>query len=127
MKRYEDLSPSQRCIMTPGPVEVDPRVLRAMSFPVLGQFDPEFTSIMNETMEMLRELFATSNSWAYPIDGTSRAGIEAVMVSLILPGERVLIPIFGTSDIYCMRLLKDVALRCSCWKSHGGVCLSRMK
>lgn len=68
-------------------VEVDPRVLRAMSFPVLGQFDPEFTSIMNETMEMLRELFATRNSWAYPIDGTSRAGIEAVMVSLILPGN----------------------------------------
>ncbi|AIQ22603.1 alanine--glyoxylate aminotransferase family protein [Paenibacillus sp. FSL H7-0737] len=108
MKRYEDLSPSLRCIMTPGPVEVDPRVLRAMSFPVLGQFDPEFTQMMNETMEMLRELFATRNAWAYPIDGTSRAGIEAVMVSLILPGERVLIPIFGRFG----HLLHEIAERC---------------
>lgn len=108
MKRYEDLSPSQRCIMTPGPVEVDPRVLRAMSYPVLGQFDPEFTHLMNETMEMLRELFATQNSWAYPVDGTSRSGIEAAMVSLIRPGERVLIPIFGRFG----HLLHEIAERC---------------
>lgn len=108
MKRYEDLSPSLRCIMTPGPVEVDPRVLRAMSFPVLGQFDPEFTDIMNETMGMLRELFATSNKWAFPVDGTSRSGIEAVMVSLIAPGDRVLIPIFGRFG----HLLHEIAERC---------------
>ncbi|MDQ0194956.1 pyridoxal-phosphate-dependent aminotransferase family protein [Paenibacillus wynnii] len=108
MKRYEDLSPSLRCIMTPGPVEVDPRVLRAMSFPVLGQFDPEFTDIMNETMGMLRELFVTGNQWAYPVDGTSRSGIEAVMVSLIAPGDRVLIPIFGRFG----HLLHEIAERC---------------
>ncbi|WP_379132826.1 pyridoxal-phosphate-dependent aminotransferase family protein [Paenibacillus sp. sgz500958] len=108
MKRYEDLSPSLRCIMTPGPVEVDPRVLRAMSYPILGQFDPEFTSIMNETMEMIRELFVTSNQWAYPVDGTSRSGIEAVMVSLIAPGDRVLIPIFGRFG----HLLHEIAERC---------------
>ncbi|WP_019912763.1 pyridoxal-phosphate-dependent aminotransferase family protein [Paenibacillus sp. HW567] len=108
MKRYEDLSPSLRCIMTPGPVEADPRVLRAMSFPILGQFDPEFTDIMNETMEMLRELFATGNKWAYPVDGTSRSGIEAVMTSLIAPGDRVLIPIFGRFG----HLLHEIAERC---------------
>lgn len=108
MKRYEDLSPSLRCIMTPGPVEVDPRVLRAMSYPVLGQFDPEFTNMMNETMEMLRQLFATGNQWAYPVDGTSRSGIEAVMVSLIAPGDRVLVPIFGRFG----HLLHEIAERC---------------
>ncbi|WP_150273073.1 pyridoxal-phosphate-dependent aminotransferase family protein [Paenibacillus tepidiphilus] len=108
MKRYEDLSPSLRCIMTPGPVEVDPRVLRAMSFPVLGQFDPEFTDIMNETMAMLRKLFVTENQWAYPVDGTSRSGIEALMVSLIAPGDRVLVPIFGRFG----HLLHEIAERC---------------
>ncbi|WP_151732856.1 pyridoxal-phosphate-dependent aminotransferase family protein ['Paenibacillus yunnanensis' Narsing Rao et al. 2020] len=108
MKRYEDLAPSLRCIMTPGPVEVDPRVLRAMSFPVLGQFDPEFTDIMNETMGMLRKLFVTDNEWAYPVDGTSRSGIEAVMVSLIAPGDRVLIPVFGRFG----HLLHEIAERC---------------
>lgn len=84
-----------RTIMTPGPVEVDPRVLQAMSSPILGQFDPAFTAIMNEVMEMLRQLFRTSNRWAYPIDGTSRAGIEALLCSIIEQGDKVLIPIYG--------------------------------
>ncbi|WP_342429400.1 alanine--glyoxylate aminotransferase family protein [Neobacillus sp. FSL H8-0543] len=93
--KYRDLNTSNRTIMTPGPVEVEPRVLRAMATPILGQFDPEFTHIMNETMEMIRELFQTENQWAFPIDGTSRAGLEAVLGSMIEPGDRVLIPIYG--------------------------------
>ncbi|ASS66826.1 MULTISPECIES: alanine--glyoxylate aminotransferase family protein [unclassified Paenibacillus] len=107
MKRYADLSPSPRIIMTPGPVEVDPRVLRAMSHGILGQFDPEFTGLMNETMEMLRELFRTTNRWAYPVDGTSRSGIEAVLAALIEPGDRVLVPIFGRFGY----LLQEIAQR----------------
>ncbi|WP_141603725.1 pyridoxal-phosphate-dependent aminotransferase family protein [Terrilactibacillus laevilacticus] len=90
-----ELNTPLRTIMTPGPVEVDPRVLRAMSTPILGQFDPEFTKIMNENMAMIRELYQTKNHWAYPIDGTSRSGLEAVIASLIQPGDNVLIPIFG--------------------------------
>ncbi|MCA0756530.1 alanine--glyoxylate aminotransferase family protein [Paenibacillus sp. N4] len=108
MKAYRDLSPSPRTIMTPGPVEVDPRVLRAMSFPILGQFDPEFTALMNETMGMLRKLFMTDNEWAYPVDGTSRSGIEAVLVGLIEPGDKVLVPIYGRFG----HLLTEIAKRC---------------
>ena len=92
---YKDLGTSHRTIMTPGPVEVDPRVLRAMCAPMLGQFDPEFTAIMNETMVMLRKIFQTENRWAFPVDGTSRAGIEAVLASLIEPKDVVLVPVFG--------------------------------
>lgn len=108
MKTYAELSPSPRTIMTPGPVEVDPRVLRAMSFPILGQFDPEFTGLMNDTMEMLRGLFRTGNKQAYPVDGTSRSGIEAALGSLIVPGEKVLIPIYGRFG----HLLHEIAERC---------------
>lgn len=108
MKVYKDLAPSPRTIMTPGPVEVDPRVLRAMSYPILGQFDPEFTAIMNETMGMLRLLFKTENEWAFPVDGTSRSGIEAVLVGIIEPGDKVLVPIYGRFG----HLLTEIAKRC---------------
>ncbi|MDN8588945.1 alanine--glyoxylate aminotransferase family protein [Paenibacillus sp. 11B] len=108
MSNYKELSPSLRTIMTPGPVEVDPRVLRALSFPILGQFDPEFTSLMNETMAMLRELYMTDNEWSYPVDGTSRSGIEAVLVSLIQPGDKVLVPIYGRFG----HLLVEISERC---------------
>ncbi len=108
MKQYKELSPPPRTIMTPGPVEVDPRVLCALSYPILGQFDPAFTELMNETMEMLRGLFVTDNQWCYPIDGTSRSGLEAVLVSIIEPGDRVLVPIYGRFG----HLLTEIAERC---------------
>jgi (S)-ureidoglycine-glyoxylate aminotransferase len=95
MNAFHEINTPLRTIMTPGPVEVDPRVLRAMSTPILGQFDPAFTQMMNETMEMLRQVFQTKNKWAFPIDGTSRAGIEAVLCSVLEQGDRVLIPIYG--------------------------------
>jgi (S)-ureidoglycine---glyoxylate transaminase len=95
MNVNQEINAPLRTIMTPGPVEVDPRVLRAMSTPILGQFDPAFTEMMNETMEMLRRIFQTKNKWAFPIDGTSRSGIEAVLCSVIEPGDKVFIPIFG--------------------------------
>lgn len=104
---YKELNTSACTLMTPGPVEVEPRVLRAMSASILGQFDPEFTEIMNQTMEMLRKVFQTENQWAFPIDGTSRAGIEAVLCSIIEPKDRVLIPIYGRFG----HLLTEIAER----------------
>jgi (S)-ureidoglycine-glyoxylate aminotransferase len=63
---------------------------------------------MNETMGMLRELFKTDNEWAFPVDGTSRSGIEAVLASLIEPGDKVLVPIYGRFG----HLLTEIAARC---------------
>jgi (S)-ureidoglycine-glyoxylate aminotransferase len=94
--------------MGPGPINADPRVLRAMSMPLLGQFDPQFTGYMNETMGLLRGLFQTENRWAFLVDGTARAGIEAALVSLIEPGDRVLVPVFGRFG----HLLQEIAARC---------------
>ena len=43
---FKTLEPEQRLLMGPGPVNVYPAVLRAMSLPMLGQFDPQFTEYM---------------------------------------------------------------------------------
>jgi (S)-ureidoglycine-glyoxylate aminotransferase len=94
-KEFDDLNPAPRLLMGPGPVNADPRVLRAMSAPLLGQFDPEFRDYMRQTSELYRGVFQTRNPWTLLIDGTSRSGIEAALVSLIEPGDRVLVPIFG--------------------------------
>ncbi len=94
--------------MTPGPVEADPRVLRAMSYHILGQFDPEFTAIMNETMEMERYLFRTQNKQTYVVDTTSRGGLETVLTGAICPGDKVLIPAFGRFGY----LLAEILERC---------------
>jgi (S)-ureidoglycine---glyoxylate transaminase len=104
---FDELNPSPRLLMGPGPINVDPRVLRAMSMPLLGQFDPEFTTYMNETMALFRQVFQTGNRTLL-IDGSARAGIEALLVSLIEPGNPVLVPIFGRFG----HLLAEIASRC---------------
>ena len=104
----DDLDPPPRLLMGPGPVDVDPRVLRAMSMPLLGQFDPVFTTYMNDVMAMYRRIFQTENRWTMLVDGSARAGIEAILISLIEPGDKVLVPIFGRFG----HLLVEIAERC---------------
>ncbi|MEE8564622.1 MAG: alanine--glyoxylate aminotransferase family protein, partial [Atribacterota bacterium] len=58
---YEDLNPGKRVLMGPGPSDVHPRVLKAMSTPLVGHLDPDFLTIMNETKVMLKEIFQTEN------------------------------------------------------------------
>lgn len=107
MMTEKPLTIPPRTIMTPGPVEAEPRVLRAMSSAMLGQFDPDFTAIMNEVMVMLRKVLQTENHWAFPVDGTSRAGIEAMLGSVIEEGDKVLVPGFGRFGF----LLKEICER----------------
>jgi aspartate aminotransferase-like enzyme len=80
-----------RLLMGSGPTNPDPRVLRAMATGLVGQFDPTFTALMGETQDYLRQVFRTRNRSTFPVPGTSRAGMEAAVVSLVEPGERVLV------------------------------------
>ena len=94
--------------MGPGPINADPRVLRVMSLPLLGQFDPVFREYMKQASELYRGVFQTRNRWTLLIDGTARAAIEAALVSLIEPGDRVLVPVFGRFG----HLKVEIARRC---------------
>jgi (S)-ureidoglycine-glyoxylate aminotransferase len=92
---YEDINPAPRLLMGPGPINADPRVLRAMSAQLLGQFDPQFRDYMKQVSQLYRGVFQTQNRCTVLIDGTARSAIEAALASLIEPGDRVLVPIFG--------------------------------
>jgi (S)-ureidoglycine-glyoxylate aminotransferase len=90
-----ELNPAPRLLMGPGPVNADPRVLRAMSAQLLGQFDPQFREYMNDVSELYRGVFQTGNRRTLLVDGTARSAIEAALASLIEPRDRVLVPVFG--------------------------------
>src|SRR3989440_329826 len=100
--------PTPRILLGPGPSMADPRVLHAMATPLLGQFDPEFTAIMDEVMTLSRLVFQTASARTFPVSGTGRAGLEAAMVSLLEPGDRVVIGECGRFGV----LLEDLARRC---------------
>jgi (S)-ureidoglycine-glyoxylate aminotransferase len=104
----DELDPAPRLLMGPGPINADPRVLRAMSAPLLGQFDPQFRRYMAQTSDLYRRVFQTANRATLVVDGTARSAIEAALVSLIEPGDRVLVPVFGRFG----HLKVEIARRC---------------
>jgi aspartate aminotransferase-like enzyme len=106
--RIADLLPGPRILLGPGPSMADPRVLRAMATPLLGQFDPEFTIIMTEVMALSRFAFQTANARTFPVSGTGRAGLEAALVSLLEPGDRVVVGECGRFGL----LFIEIAERC---------------
>ena len=89
------LEPPDRLLLGPGPSEVHPRVLRAMSTPLVGHLDPAFLAIMNEVQELLRYTFRTRNRWTIPVSGTGSAAMEAAFANLVEPGDTVLVPANG--------------------------------
>jgi (S)-ureidoglycine-glyoxylate aminotransferase len=105
---FDEIDPAPRLLMGPGPINAYPRVLRAMSAQLLGQFDPQFRQYMRETMALYRQLFETGNEWTMVVDGTARSAIEAVMMSLVEPGDVVLVASFGRFG----QLKTEIARRC---------------
>jgi len=103
-----ELNPPTRLLMGPGPSQVSPRVLRAMSVPLLGHLDPAFLGIMNDVQSQLREAFRTQNPFTIAISGTGSAGMEAAIVNLIEPGDTAIVCVAG---VFGTRMA-DIVERC---------------
>jgi alanine-glyoxylate transaminase / serine-glyoxylate transaminase / serine-pyruvate transaminase len=107
MSNFNSLNPPQRVLLGPGPSDVSARILHAMAAPTLGHLDPEYLRIMDQTRQMLREVFQTQNEMTLAISGTGSAGMEACLCNLIEPGDEVIVCVNG---VFGGRM-KDVAQR----------------
>ena len=81
----------ERILLGPGPSLADPRVLQAMTTPLLGHLDPAFLGLMDRIQELLRYVFETSNRLTIPISGTGSAAMEAAVANMVEPGDKVLV------------------------------------
>ena len=99
--------PGERILMGPGPSNVHPRVLQALSLPLLGHLDPDFLAILDRTSENLRQVFRTQNELTFAVSGTGSAGMEASLVNVLEPDDEVII---GVNGVFGQRLL-EVAMR----------------
>ncbi|MGF1531919.1 MAG: pyridoxal-phosphate-dependent aminotransferase family protein [Puniceicoccaceae bacterium] len=118
----KQINPPPRLMMGPGPVNADPRVQRAMSADLLGQYDPAMTGYMNEVMALYRKVFETENQWTFLIDGTSRSAIEASLLSILEPREKVLVPVFGRFGHLLVEISERIGAECvAIFKEWGEV------
>ncbi|MGH8216545.1 MAG: pyridoxal-phosphate-dependent aminotransferase family protein [Rhodanobacteraceae bacterium] len=89
------LYPPVRVLLGPGPSELDPEVLRAMTLPPLGCVDPAMLQIFDELKLLLREAFQTTNEFAIALSGTGTAGMQAALCNTIESGDAVVIGAMG--------------------------------
>lgn len=87
----QSFHPPQRTLMGPGPSDVDPRILQAMSRPTIGHLDPRFIELMDEIKSLLQAAFRTQNALTFPVSAPGSAGMEAVFVNLLEPGEKAIV------------------------------------
>lgn len=83
--------PPERTLMGPGPSDVNPRILEALSRPTIGHLDPAFIGMMDEVKELLQYVFQTDNELTIPVSAPGSAGMETAFVNLLEPGDKVVI------------------------------------
>jgi len=87
----QSFHPPVRTLMGPGPSDVNPRILEAMSRPTIGHLDPVFVDMMDEMKGMLRTAFQTKNELTMPVSAPGSAGMETCFVNLVEPGDKVIV------------------------------------
>lgn len=92
---YPELDAPARILLGPGPSMVHPRVLRAMSAPLVGHLDPYFATLMDRTKDLLRYVFQTDNPLTLAVSGTGSAAMESAVANMVEPGDTVLVCVSG--------------------------------
>ncbi len=104
----DEFEAPNRLLLGAGPCTVHPRVLRAMTQPVVGHLDPVFFQVMDEVCEMLRQVFHTGNTVTMPISSTGTGAMETACVNVLERGDTAIVCRNGYFGVR----LADIAQRC---------------
>ena len=104
-RKITSFHPPQRALMGPGPSEIHPRALAAMSMPTIGYLDPIFVGMMEELKTLLRYAFQTDNALTFPVSGPGSVGMETCFVNAVRPGDKVIV---ARNGVFGGRMIENV-------------------
>ncbi|HEY6762670.1 MAG TPA: alanine--glyoxylate aminotransferase family protein [Baekduia sp.] len=84
-----------RLLLGSGPSPVPYRVLKALSHPTVGHLDPAFGALQDDVAARLRAVMKTTNKVTFPLSATGSGGMQAMVDTLIAPGDRVVVGVHG--------------------------------
>lgn len=88
---FTSYNPPLRFLMGAGPSALHPRVLSALSRPIISHMDSEFLRIFHEVQELLREVMQTTSPMTFPMQGPGSAAMEMCIANLVEPGDKVIV------------------------------------
>jgi alanine-glyoxylate transaminase/serine-glyoxylate transaminase/serine-pyruvate transaminase len=112
----DSFHPPVRTLMGPGPSDVNPRILDALSRPTIGHLDPKFVEMMDEVKSLLQFAFQTSNELTIPVSAPGSAGMETVFTNLLEAGDQVIV---CQNGVFGGRMKENVE-RCGSWPCGVG-------
>jgi len=91
-------------LLAPGPVNVSPRVTRAMARGDLCHREPEFSALLDDVRSKLVRAFAPQGGWvAVPLTGSGTLALEAAVTSVVSRGRKMLVV---SNGVYGERILE---------------------
>lgn len=101
----QQFQPPHRTLMGPGPSDVHPNILEALSRPTIGHLDPEFIRMMDEIKSLIQYAFETKNELSLPVSAPGSAGMETCFSNLLEPGDTALVCVNG---VFGLRMIENV-------------------
>ncbi|KRT66672.1 MAG: serine--pyruvate transaminase, partial [Candidatus Rokubacteria bacterium CSP1-6] len=96
-------------LMIPGPTELPWPVIQAMNQPPMIQYDQNFDlNILEPTTLALRQVFQTADGEVIIMPGSGRTALETSAISLVEPGDRVLVIVAGQFGVLMREIMSRV-------------------
>ncbi|HET7170949.1 MAG TPA: alanine--glyoxylate aminotransferase family protein [Gaiellales bacterium] len=96
---------SKRYLITPGPTPIPPEVAAAAATPMQHHRSPEFRALLLETLDRLKQVFATENDLVL-FTGSGTAAMESSVANLLSPGDRVVVASAGNFGQRWVKLVR---------------------
>jgi aspartate aminotransferase-like enzyme len=102
-------APARAILMIPGPTELPWTVIQAMNQPPTIQYDQHFDlEVLEPATLALRDVFQAPRGEVVVMPGSGRTALEAGAVSLIEPGDRVLVVVAGVFGLLMREIMTRV-------------------
>jgi alanine-glyoxylate transaminase/serine-glyoxylate transaminase/serine-pyruvate transaminase len=78
-------------LMIPGPIELEPAVLRALGEKTRSHLDPVFMQAFSRTLKRLRQVFVAPSAQPFVVAGSGTLAMEMAVANLVQPGDKALV------------------------------------
>jgi len=92
-------------LMIPGPTNMDPAVLRALSKPAISHMSSDFAELFKEALNNLKKVFMT-NGEVFAVAGSGTLALEMAVANVIEPGDKILNTVSGFFGQYFVEMSK---------------------
>jgi len=93
----------RKLLMIPGPTNVDPRVLRALSKSAVAHTDSEFIEAFRKALERLKKVFMTEGD-VFVVAGSGTLALEMAIANIFEPDDKVLNVVTGFFGEYSVKM-----------------------